>query len=198
MTDVQATGAPGRAWPRWKGILLVASLALNLLVSGLFAAIGMRHGWPPSPPPGMPQATVLDFARQLPPERKREIWAAVRAERHALRPYWRGVRAAREDVRKALTAEPFDVESYRAAHDRLLEQEVQVRKAAHSLFENVARTLTPQERKAFADWQQKAERHWQQKRGNRRHHHPGAEEGEAPASAATAAQPAAPHPPAKD
>ena len=150
-----------RRWPRWKSVLLVASLALNLLVFGMFAAVGVRHGF--RPPHGASQATVVNFARTLPGERKREIWASIRSERRALRPYWRELRKARAGVRDALVAEPFDVNRYRAAHDQLLEAEVKVRKAAHSLYELVATKLTPDERRAFAQWQERAERPWRRR-----------------------------------
>lgn len=194
MTDTGATGeGPPKVavqrWPRWKSMLLIASLALNLLIVGMMAAVGIRHGF--QPPRGASQATVVSFARTLPAERKREIWDSVRTERRALRPYWRELRQARHAVREALIAEPLDIERYRKAHDNLLDAEVKVRKAAHSLYELVATRLTADERRAFAQWQHMAERPWRRRPQQR-----GAPEAndetddEAPTSAPTAAQPA--------
>ncbi|MEZ5818356.1 MAG: periplasmic heavy metal sensor [Hyphomicrobiaceae bacterium] len=165
MTDTGPTVATARRWPRWKGVLLVVSLALNLLVIGLVSAAGIRHGW--HPPRGASQATMLSFARTLPSERKREIWDAVRSERRALRPYWRELRQARADVRAALIADPFDVARYKAAHEQLLGVEIKVRRAAQSLYENVAVRLTAEERRGFAEWQARAERPWR-RRGHKR------------------------------
>lgn len=164
MTDTAPPDAAVRRWPRWKSSLLVASLALNLLVVGVVATVGLRHGF--APPPAAGQTTVLNFARSLPPDRKAMIWNATREERRALRPFWAELRKGRANVRAALTAEPFDPARYKAAHDQLLEAELRVRKAAHSLVELVATRLSPEERRAFAHWQQMTERPWR-RRGHR-------------------------------
>lgn len=160
MTDTGPSSAAPR-WPRWKGILLVASLALNLLVFGIVAAAGIKHGW--GPPPGAQQATLLRFARTLPAERKNEIWTAIRPELRSVRPHWRALRKARAEMRTALSAEPFDAARYRQAHDHLLEVETNLRKALHPVFDNVASLLTPQERHEFARWQAKAEMPWRKR-----------------------------------
>ncbi|MGD9804642.1 MAG: periplasmic heavy metal sensor [Hyphomicrobiaceae bacterium] len=162
MTDIGPSSAVPSRWPRWKGFLLVASLAINLLIFGLVAAIGFKHGW--GPPPGVQQATLLRFARVLPPERRDEILTAIRPQLRSVRPFWRDLRKARSEVREALTAEPFDVARYRQAHDRLLDAEMKVRKAIHPLYDSLATRLTAQERREFAHWQARAERPW------RKHH----------------------------
>ena len=158
MSEPRVTEAPTRRWPRWRSVLLVVSLALNLLVIGVVATAAVRYRL--APPPSVAQATVYSFARTLPDERRRTIWDATRAERQALRPYRIELRRARAEVRSALAAEPFDLARYRSAHDRLLEAEVQARRAAHVLLEKVATRLTPDERRAFARWQPLAERPW--------------------------------------
>lgn len=160
MTDTGPSSAAPR-WQRWKGILLVASLALNLLIFGLVAAAGIKHGW--GPPPSVQQATLLRFARTLPPERKKEIWTAIRPELRLVRPHWRELRKARAEVRAALTAEPFDAARYRQAHDRQLEVEVGLRKALHPVFDSLATHLTSEERRQFARWQDKAEMPWRKR-----------------------------------
>lgn len=162
MTDTGPSAAAPRRWPRWKGILLVVSLALNLLVLGIVATAAVRHRL--APPPGASQATVLNFARTLPDPRRRDLWEATRAERTALRPYRGELRRAREDVRKTLTAEPFDADRFKAAHAQLLEAESSARKAAQTLFETVVMRLTPDERRAFVRWQAMAERPWRRHR----------------------------------
>jgi uncharacterized membrane protein len=161
--------APSR-WPRWKSILLVASLALNLLIFGLMTAAGIKHGW--GPPPSVQQATLLRFARTLPDERKKEIWATIRPELRAARPLWRELRQARADARSTVTAEPFDLAKYRQAHDRLLDVETRLRKALHPVYEVVATHLTPEERREYAKWQARAERPWR----GRHHRRPAGED----------------------
>lgn len=164
MTDTGPSRETPTGWPRWKGILLVVSLALNLLVLGLVAAAGIKHGW--GPPPGIQQATLLRFARTLPPERKKLIWDEIRPQLRATRPFWRELRKARADVRSALTAEPFDAARYRQAHDRLLDVEVKLRQALHPLFDKVATQLTDSERREFARWQSEAEPPWRRRERN--------------------------------
>lgn len=164
MTDTGSSDAVPRRWPRWRGILLVVSLALNLLVVGVVATAAIRHRL--GPPPGFTQATVVTFARALPEPRRQEIMDATRAERASLRPYRAELRRARAEVRNTLVAEPFDVARFKAAHERLLEAEVSARKVAHLLFEATALRMTPDERRAFARWQPLAERPWR-RRGNR-------------------------------
>lgn len=178
MTDTPSTATPAARWPRWKRILLVASLALNLLVIGIVATAAVRHGFAP-PAQWAEQATIVSFARGLPEERRRLIWDATRADRQALRPFRAELRRARAEVRAELTAPSFDEARYKAAHERLLDAEVRARRAAHSLFETVARLLTPAERRAFAEWQQRGERPW---RRRMRHFDRGAEEGDGTAA----------------
>ncbi len=156
MTDTGPSDAALRRWPRWKGIMLVVSLALNLLVVGIVATAAVRHHL--APPGFSPPPTVVTFARSLPEPRRREIWEATRSERHALRPHRAELKQARADVRSALVAEPFDAERFKSAHQRLFEAEMGARKVANQLFEATTMRMTPDERRAFARWQPFAER----------------------------------------
>lgn len=157
MTVTSPSERPVGRWARWKNAVFIASLALNLLIVGLFATAAIRHGighrqnWGKA-------ATVISFARTLPEERRRAIWADIRSERRAMRPYWAELRRVRAEMRAALHADPFDPDRYRAAHNRLLEAEVAARKAAHSLYETVALKLTASERRELANWPLFAER----------------------------------------
>lgn len=162
MTDTGPSDDGRRRWPRWKGILLVVSLAVNLLIAGLVATAAIRHRF--APPPGLGQATVVAFARTLPEPRRQEIWQAARGERSALRPFRRELRLARDEVRKALLAEPFDAERFKNAHHSLLVAEDSARKAAHALYEAVALRMTAEERRSFVQWQAMAERPWRRHR----------------------------------
>ncbi|MGE0699147.1 MAG: periplasmic heavy metal sensor [Hyphomicrobiaceae bacterium] len=198
MTGTGPSAQTARRWPRWKGVLLVASLAVNLLVAGLVATAAIRHGL--RPPFSASQATVLNFARTLPPERRREIWQSTREQRRALRPFWIELRRARADARAALTAEPFDPTRYKAAHTRLLEAEIAVRRGANGLFETVATRLTVTERRAFAEWQEQVEHRARRRRDAGREgrdgdpddegHSEGGASPAAPAAPASAASPA--------
>ncbi|MGE0764920.1 MAG: periplasmic heavy metal sensor [Hyphomicrobiaceae bacterium] len=171
MTHTGPSSAAPR-WPRWKGVLLVASLAVNLLIFGIVSAAGIKHGW--GPPPSVQQATLLRFARGLPAERKKQVWDVIRPQIRAIRPFWRELREARAVARAALTAEPFDVQRFRTAHARMLEAELNVRKAIYPLYDNVGTLLTPEERREYARWQSEHERPWR----NRHHRTSGDRQGD--------------------
>lgn len=167
MTDTGLSAAAPRRWPRWKGIVFVVSLALNLLVLGLVATAAIRHRFAPPPPGPAAQANVLGFARTLNPPRRIELWQATKAEREELRPFRLELRQARDAVRQALLTEPFDAARFKEAHARQLQAEDAARKAAHALFETIALKLTPDERRAFVRWQSMWERPWRRGRFGR-------------------------------
>jgi uncharacterized membrane protein len=93
--------APPALRPRLKWAL-VASLGLNLVFVGLFAAAVFR-GPPPPPAPGL-----WHYARTLPDPYRRDLGRALRDSRHD----WSGPRDAlrgqRQAMSDALTSEPFD------------------------------------------------------------------------------------------
>lgn len=149
---------------RWMGVALVASLALNLLIVGALAAAALRHRFSP-PPHARIQATVLDFTRTLPDERRRALFEATNAERVSIRPFRAEIRRARAESRAALQADPFDAERFKIAQDHLLAAETRARTAAQALIHAIVLKMSPQERAALAKWQHAAERPWRQRRG---------------------------------
>ncbi len=152
MSETPQSAAPPattRSWAKW---LLVASLALNLLVVG---AVGSRiwharHGnWQPPGGAGG-AANVIGFAAHLPAERRRVVMGAIAAQRETLRPLRAEIRVARQGVREAMAAEPFDAKRLGEAHARLLEAELTLRKASQQVVVDIAVLLTPDERRLFA------------------------------------------------
>ncbi|MGQ0565526.1 MAG: periplasmic heavy metal sensor [Gemmobacter sp.] len=146
--DDRATGAAAVASPRWMRMLLVVSLALNLLVAGALLGVALRGG--PSP------VAVRDlgfgpFAAALSPE-----------DRAALRQAWMtrsggsegGRRAMRADMRALLDilrAEPFDAEALRAHLEKGAERTGRRLELGLSLIAERVTGLSPAERLAFAD-----------------------------------------------
>jgi Spy/CpxP family protein refolding chaperone len=90
----------------------------------------------------------------LPPERRREVWSAVEADRAAIRPLRQVVRDAREEARKALLVEPFDAARYAAAQKRLFDAEQEMRLRGLDVIQAIAQRLTPAERAAFSRWEE--------------------------------------------
>lgn len=141
--------------PRWVLVILVLSLLLNGIVAGAI----FRGRWAfqaASPWLGSSvNAHLVGFAVTLPADRRREVWRATEGDREAMRPLRQAIRAAREEARAALLAEPFDIERFKAAQSRLLASEHAARQSAQRLIHEIAARLTPDERAAFARWEQR-------------------------------------------
>lgn len=182
--EAPSTQIARRRWPRWMGVALVASLGLNLLIVGALAAAALRHRF--SPPPHIRQATVLDFTRTLPGERRRALFEATNAERMTIRPFRAEIRRARAESRAALQAEPFDAERFKAAQEHVLAAETRARTAAQALIHAIVVKMSPQERAELAKWQHAAERPWRRR---------GPAPGETSDDADTSTPPRAPSPP---
>ena len=144
-----------RSAPRWMQVALLLSLAGNLVIIGLVAGAVWRFR---PPPPHLAGSVVtpnlLGYASTLPTQRRKALWDATAEERNHVRPYRREVRAAREETVKALTAEPFDRQQFKAAQARQAETENQARQAVQDLYIKIADSLTPEERHAFPGWRE--------------------------------------------
>ena len=157
MSNTAAELPMGNQIPRWMRIVLVISLALNLLVAGAMAAAAwrFRHGGPSHGPIAMlgGSGNLLGFAQSLPPERRQLIWRETAEHRQTLHPLRAEVRQAREAVQAALIAEPFVPERFTEAQAKALQAEVRARTESQKLFLAIARLLSRDERAAFARWQ---------------------------------------------
>ncbi|SHI64114.1 periplasmic heavy metal sensor [Wenxinia saemankumensis] len=144
MTDTP----PPRRRLRLSRVVLVLSLALNLLVAGLILGAVLR-GNPPGGRPGV-ELAVGPLLDALPPERRDGIRARLRGD-DDLRRFDRGAR--REAMRAfagALTAEPFDpdaVEALLAAQGARLRG---LQDAAQDAFLAELAQMGPEERAAYA------------------------------------------------
>ena len=143
--------------PRWMLVLLVSSLALNLLVLGMVGTLMWRTRIPP-PWAHTVTPNLLGYASTLPPERRQELWELSAKERQHVRPFRREVRAARDETVKALSAESFDRQRFLAAHARQMEVETRAREAVRDLYATIAQALTPEERHGFEQWRAERKR----------------------------------------
>ena len=138
----------------WLLAVLVVSLLLNGLVVGAVASRWQAmHAGPPVLGSSS-NAQLFGFAVTLPPDRRREVWSAVEADRAAIRPLREAVHGARDEARKTLLAEPFDAERYAVAQKRLFDAEQAMRLRAIDAVQAIAKQLTPKERAAFARWEE--------------------------------------------
>jgi len=109
---VTPAGTPPRRWIFWA---LLASAAVNLLLIGLFIGHLMHPalGWRGMHGAGFAaereRGGMMDRAlRDLPREERKEIREFWEERRKAARPRIEALREARDEARKAMTAEPFD------------------------------------------------------------------------------------------
>lgn len=137
---------------------LLAVLVISLLINGLvLGAIASRWHSAPHRPPGLvssSNAQLFGFAVTLPTERWREVQKAVASDREVMRQLRAPVHAARDEARKILLAEPFDAERYATAQKRLFDAEQAMRLRALDMIPAIAQQLTPNERAAFARWEE--------------------------------------------
>lgn len=143
-----------RRAPMWLLAVLIVSLLLNGLVLGAVASRWQAMHAAPPVLGSSSNAQIFGFAVTLPKERRHEIWKSLETDRETMRPLREAVHAARDEARKTLLAEPFDTERYAAAQKRLFDAEQQMRLRAIDVVQAIAKQLTPQERAAFARWEE--------------------------------------------
>lgn len=118
MTDT-VDDKPAGGWTRGR-ILLVVSLALNLLFVG--SMLGARFVHPPRDwrRDGPPEAVIDRMLSGLPEAKRTAVKTLLRDNRQQVATRIDALRAGREPLREALTAEPFDAARVRAVAAPLL------------------------------------------------------------------------------
>ncbi len=136
-------------------LLLIVSLAANLLLGGIFAG-GFIEAWRrgPEAADGRPPPFRLHMGRLLEhlPEAVRDDAREV-MERHRgeMRGSVRAMRRARREVREALAAEAFDPARLEAALAELRTRGSGAQAAMHGAMLELASSLTPEARRALAE-----------------------------------------------
>ncbi|HHN66922.1 MAG TPA: periplasmic heavy metal sensor [Thermopetrobacter sp.] len=157
---------PGKR--RWPWVLLIVSLALNLLIVGGVAGMLARHygimrfaglsdGPPHHPPPqlrmgrpGLLLRAANRLMRRLPPPRRRQLFQIIRPHRQAIREATRAVAAARLRLARALQARPHEERRISAALRELKQAELRARAAVMAFNEAFVLALNEQERVRLA------------------------------------------------
>jgi uncharacterized membrane protein len=149
-----------RRAPRWMWIVLVVSLALNLIVIGMAAATIFhfrKHHVGPT-------ARFGQYVRTLPSERRDTLRALLDQRQAAVRPLRREARAARRRARRAFAAQPFDrdklFEAYRSASDA----RIALIKARGDWFAKFATELSANERRDYLQWRSRHRKFWRRRR----------------------------------
>lgn len=115
-TGRQKAGTPG-----WIKLLLVVSLALNLLVAGLAAGFILRG--PPSSGffAGVPVDGIRSFQRAMPDSERAALRRDLRARSGEFRRLRADMQQMREQLLAELSREPFSEQEFRAVIDRQAE-----------------------------------------------------------------------------
>ena len=134
---------------RWLIGGLVLSVVVNLLLAGF--VLGRLSGF--GPPPAFGPDPTVGFFRMLgflSDERRAAIVPDLRKQMGELMPTLRKVRGDQRAVFDALTADPFDPAALDAALAGLRANLTAAQVASHHSFVELAKQLTPAERKDLA------------------------------------------------
>lgn len=133
--------------------ILLASLALNLALGVSLAWLAFKPGHPPAEarsreprPMFHPEA----LRRALPAERRELIDGVLASHREAMHARIGRMAQAREGVREAMRADPFERERLDAAFAKLREDESRTAQEAHALLADLAAKATPEERERLS------------------------------------------------
>ncbi|HUN51932.1 MAG TPA: periplasmic heavy metal sensor [Candidatus Sulfotelmatobacter sp.] len=148
MSDIGtgATGAAPQRNRRGARILLVASLAVNLLLIG-FLVGHMLH--PPWHERGGP-LTIEHITGALPPEVRDAVRASLRDRRPQIAERMAAVRQARADVRAAIEAEPFDAQRLQTAFATLRDRSQAVQEDVAAAVVEAISKLPPDARRELS------------------------------------------------
>lgn len=141
---------------------LIASLAVNLLFVGGFAAAAWHlHFEKDKPrPPGL-----LSFVAQLPPDRQEPVQKEIVAARDSLKDLRATMRQSWLDANAMLTSEPFDKAKFAAALMQLKDMEARYRAGIYNMVADTAGILTPDERKLLQKWRADRRAHFLRRMG---------------------------------
>ena len=163
MTDVSSPASKRRRAPRWMWILLVVSLALNLVIAGMgLAAVyhwRMTHGGP--------GAGFSRFVETLPQARQQELRSLV-DERAAIGPLRRKAWRARREARRIFAAEPFDSRQLEEAYSNASAAHEAHNRARGAWFMKMATKLTAEERRSYLKWRSRQHRHFRRRHRDER------------------------------
>lgn len=135
---------------RWRSVILVLSLALNLFFAGLFAT---RHAFgPPRGPDAMLARLIGELGAHLSdPDRAtlRRVFDAHEAE---IKERSAQAMQSRAGIRAAMVAEPFDLAALTAAVEEAGAHDLAMRRAVERMLVEAATQVSPDGRGKLAAW----------------------------------------------
>lgn len=147
----QRAGSPPRR--RWRSVLLIVSLALNLFLIGTLAGgriADWRHAGPPIAAPMSP-GMVSRLVRELPPPAQQEARQLFLDRRSEIRRRIRALHTARAEAMALLTEEPFDPGAFSQAMTQVRERTLAVQEVIHDVLIDLSGQVDPDTRARLAN-----------------------------------------------
>ena len=135
--------------------LLIASLAFNLLILGVFGGAAISHRWGRPHEFNVGDPGLRGFMRSLPKDRRESLRATGELARQSWRPLRQAVQQARADVDTAMSAVPFDAARVEKSLNELIAAEATARRAGTAVLISAVSQMTPEERARFQKWRRK-------------------------------------------
>lgn len=142
MTDSTVIVRPRRRWPLYASLFLNVVL-LTVLVLGAWRIHQFRNAMADG---GMGLWLPRQIERSLPEGPREKVRTIREAHAPTLRPLFLAAGKARDAVREAVDAEPFDAAKLRAALKTMRESDAAVAEATGEMIIEIATVLTPEER----------------------------------------------------
>jgi uncharacterized membrane protein len=131
-------------------VTLLVSVSLNLLVGGILAG-RLQH----SPPAGTESRAgrlIERMAAVLPSDDGRILRTVYHTHQAGIGKFTADLRAARDEVRQVLRAEPFDQRALQTAFAQVRERRQAMHEAIHEVVAEAAPQFSPQGRRTLSDW----------------------------------------------
>ena len=147
--ETASTAVVVRRAPRWMWVLMVLSLAVNVLVVGVVVGSvwAVRRGGFWDTPVAV--GRLVRFMGGLSPDRRVELRAVFVEHRVRLRPFWREVRQTRRKLARMIAAGGYSREELNAALDDLAVKEAKAKAASRPMVLALLAKLRPGERLHF-------------------------------------------------
>jgi uncharacterized membrane protein len=153
---LSTASAPGgqpdkRRAPRWLWVVLILSLALNLLVIGIVAGSWWRHGGPRDHRDRIFTGAIERLMKDLPEAKRQHARDLLERHRQAVSPIRGELREARKNAKEAVLTEPYDEAKVKAALARFREIRLSQHQSMHDMMLGLLKDLTLKERKQLLD-----------------------------------------------
>ncbi len=130
---------------KWPVVVLIVSLAVNLLLIGFLLGQSRNDGPRLDPTQMFPR-----WARTLPEERRESLRPVLREHFRNIRPQLRDMRRHQRSLYEAIAAEPFDPETVREALEQMHQANSTLQTSTYDSFVDFLSRLTQEERRQFA------------------------------------------------